>query len=97
MSHKYAPPFATLALIQNVGGRGGGAYTQDATFSLVITPSLDQEMFSGSVDAGFVLALPFHHGGLMCGMKIPLQDFVLKIQGGGVFAGHYGNTKIYNI
>ena len=24
-------------------------------------PSLDQEMFSGSVDADFVLALPFHH------------------------------------
>ena len=29
---------------------------QDATFSLAITPSLDQETFSGSVDAGFVLA-----------------------------------------
>ena len=36
MSHKYAPPFATLALVQNVGG----AYTRDATFSLAITPSL---------------------------------------------------------
>ena len=24
-------------------------------------PSLDREMFSSSVDAGFVLALPFHH------------------------------------
>ena len=50
-------------------------------------------MFSGSVDAGFVLALPFHHGdlepdcvgvstrggGLMCGIKIPLQDFALKV------------------
>ena len=35
----------------------------DATFSLVITPPnpLDREMFSGSVDAGFVLALSFHH------------------------------------
>ena len=34
----------------------------DATFSLAITPSLDQEMFSGFVDADFILALPFHHG-----------------------------------
>ena len=42
----------------------GFAYTQDATFSLAITPSLDREMFSGSVDAGFVLALPFHHADL---------------------------------
>ena len=32
-----------------------------ATFSLAITPSLDRDIFSGSVDAGFVLALPFHH------------------------------------
>ena len=48
-----------------VGGRGrGGAYMRDATFSLAITPSLDREMFSGSVDAGFVLALAFHHGDL---------------------------------
>ena len=52
-------------------------------------------MFSGSVDAGLVLALPFQHGdlepdcvgvstrgGLMCGIKIPPQDFVLKMQGG---------------
>ena len=53
------PPFATLALVQNAGG----AYTRDVTFSFTITPSLDREMFSGSVDAGFVLALPFHHGG----------------------------------
>ena len=53
-------------------------------------------MFSGSVDAGFVLARPFHHGdlepdcrsfdhreggggGLMCGIKLPLQDFALKM------------------
>ena len=26
--------------------------------------SIDREMFSGSVDAGFVLALSFHHGDL---------------------------------
>ena len=49
------------------------------------------------MDAGFVLALPFHHGylepdcverrgggggGLMRGIKIPLHDFALKMQGG---------------
>ena len=51
-------------------------------------------MFSGSVDAGFVLALLFHHGDLepdcvgastrggLCGMKIPPKDFALKMQGG---------------
>ena len=33
----------------------------DATFSLTITPSLNREMLSSSVDAGFVLALPFYH------------------------------------
>ena len=37
--------------------------------------------------------------GLMCGIKIPLQDFALKMQGGlcasgGVFAGHYSSTKL---
>ena len=52
VSRKYALPFATLALVQIAGG----AYTRDATFSLAITPSLDREMFSGFVDAGFVLA-----------------------------------------
>ena len=60
MSRNYAPPFATLALVKTAGG----AYTRDATFSLAITPPLDREMFSGSVDAGFVLALPFYHGDL---------------------------------
>ena len=49
---------------------------------------------SGSMDAGFILALPFP-GGLMGGIKIPPQDFALKMQGelmheGGMFAGHYG-------
>ena len=57
VSRKYAPPFATLALVQSEGG----AYTRDATFSLAITPPLDREMFSSS---GFVLALPIHHGDL---------------------------------
>ena len=61
-------------------------------------------MFSGSLAAGFVLALPSHHGdlepdcvgvlmrgeGLMHGVKVPLQNFALKMQGGLVFAGHYG-------
>ena len=67
------------------------------------------------MDAGFVLALPFHHGdlepdcvevstrgggGLMRGIKIPLHDFALKMQGGlmregGVFAGHYGNCMTF--
>ena len=58
MSHKHAPLFATLALVQSTGG----AYTRDVTFSLANTPSLDREMFSNSVDAGFVPVLPFHHG-----------------------------------
>ena len=37
VSRKYAPHFATLALVQSAGG---GAYTRDATVSLAITPSL---------------------------------------------------------
>ena len=39
-------------------------------------------------------------GGLMRGIKIPLQDFALKTLGGlmregggGVFAGHYGTCR----
>ena len=43
VSRKYAPSFATLALVQNAGGGGGGgggAYTRDATISPAITPSL---------------------------------------------------------
>ena len=36
MSRKYAPPFATLASVQNAGG----ACTRDATISLAITPPL---------------------------------------------------------
>ena len=36
----------------------------------------------------------------MCRIKIPLQGFVLKMQGelmheGGVFAGHYGILDVY--
>ena len=60
MPRKYTPPFATLALVQTAGG----VYTRDATFAFAITPSPNREMFSGSVDASFVLAVPFHHGDL---------------------------------
>ena len=54
-------------------------------------------MFSGSVDAGFVLALPSHHGDLepdcrsfdegclMRRIKLPMQDFALKMPGGGAY------------
>ena len=65
-------------------------------------------MFSGSVVAGFVLALPFHHGelepdyvrvstggGLMCGIKIPLQDFALKMQGDLCARGAYLRDTIW--
>ena len=60
------------------------------------------------MDAGFVLALPFHHGdlepdcvevsmwgggGLMHGIKIPLHDFALKMQGGG--GGAYARGGVY--
>ena len=38
--------------------------------------AIDQEMFSGSVDTGFVLALPFHQGDLT------VQEF----QRGGAYA-----------
>ena len=63
VSRKYAPPFATLTLVQSARG----AYTRDATFSFAITPpppGLDGETFSGFVDACFVLALQFDHGNL---------------------------------
>ena len=36
VSRQYAPPFATLASVQNAGG----AYARDAMIFLVITPSL---------------------------------------------------------
>ena len=36
VSHKYAPPVATLASAQNARG----AFARDATISLAITPSL---------------------------------------------------------
>ena len=37
MSRNYAPPLATLVQYKT---QGGGAYAQDATISLVITPLL---------------------------------------------------------
>ena len=43
VSRKYAPPFATLALVQNAGG----AYTRDATIPLAITPSLSSLLGEG--------------------------------------------------
>ena len=61
---------------------------------LTNTLAIEQKKFSGSADAGFVLALSFHHGDLeadcvgfdevgggwlMQGIKIPLQDFALKL------------------
>ena len=49
---KCAPPFATLALVHIYTGLYPGC-----DISLAFTPS-------ASVDAGFVLALPFHHGDL---------------------------------
>ena len=51
------PHFAPLALVQSTEW----AYTRDATFSLVIAPSLDQSKNVDIADAGFILALPFHH------------------------------------
>ena len=50
------------------------------------------------MDARFVPALPFHlepdcverRGGLMRGLKIPLHDFVLKMQGGLMRGGGGG-------
>ena len=50
----------------------------DATFSLATTPSLNRDVFSGSVDAGFVLVLPFHHRDLE-----PDCVGVLTREGGG--------------
>ena len=79
---------------------GGRRQFNSRKLSGLIKLAIDQEMFSGSADAGFVLVLPFHHGdiepdcigvstrerrGLMRGIKIPPQDFVLKMQGGGAY------------
>ena len=51
MSHKYTPPFGNLSLSTKRRG-GGGAYTQDATISLAIMPSLPG-MKSLSVGGGW--------------------------------------------
>ena len=63
MFRKYAPPFVTSALVQTAGGEELIRGMRHLSLA-IITPSLDREMFSGSVDAGFVLVLPFHHGDL---------------------------------
>ena len=66
VSRKYAPPFATLALVQSAGGGGGGGglYAGCDIFSRDYALPRSRNM-SGSVDAGFVLhALLFHHGDL---------------------------------
>ena len=47
-------------------------------------------MFSGSVDAGFVLALSFHNGDLEPDCVEVSTRGGLCARGGGVFAGHYG-------
>ena len=65
---------------------------------LANTLAIDREMFSGSVDAGFVLALPFAGGGwgAYAWNKNTSAKLCAKNAGGayaggqGVFAGHYG-------
>ena len=65
--------------------------------------AIDREMFSGSVDAGFVLVLPFHHGDLepdcvgasMRGAYARDENSSARLctknarGGGGIFVGHY--------
>ena len=46
----------------------------------MITPSLNREMFSGSVDAGFIFVLPFDHGDLEPCVGVSMRG------GGGVGA-----------
>ena len=48
------------------------------------TLAIDQEMLNGSVDAGFVLALPFHHR--------DLEPDCRSLDEGGLFAEHYGTS-----
>ena len=107
VSRKYVrpTPFCNLSL----STERRGAYTRDATFALTITPSLYREILSGSVVAGFVLAQPFHYGdlepdcvgvwmrgrGLMRGIKIPPQDFALKMQRRLMHEGHICGTLWY--
>ena len=65
MSHKYAPPFCNLSLSTK---HREGLYAGCDIFSCDYAPPPpippNPEMLSGSVDADFVLALPFHHGDL---------------------------------
>ena len=91
---------------------GGGRQFNSRKLSGLIKLAIDKEMFSGSADAGFVLLLPFHHGdiepdciggstrerrGLMRGIKIPPQDFALKMQGRLMHEGwaYLRDTTVY--
>ena len=84
---------------------------RDATYSLAITPSLDREMFSDSVDVFFVLALPFQpgdfepdcefrRGGAYVWDKNTSARLCTINAGGlmregGVFTGHYGKYSLF--
>ena len=85
--------------------------TVDSQLSGLNKLAIDREMFTSSVDAGFVLALPFQHGdlepncvgvlkrvegALMRRIKISLQDFSLKMQGGLMReGGHICGTRFH--
>ena len=58
VSCKYAPPFCNLTLSTK---RRGGSYTGCDIFSHHYAPP---PRLSGSVDADFILVLPFHHNDL---------------------------------
>ena len=64
MSRKYAPPFATLALVENTGG----AYTRDVTISLAIRPSLPVKL---DLNVGEVEA---KHEGLLSARRRDVPD-----------------------
>ena len=55
------PPFCNLSLSKN---RRGGLYAGCDIFSRNYAPHSIKKYLAVSVDAGFVLALPFHHGDL---------------------------------
>ena len=84
----YAPRFATLVLVDSVGG----AYMRDLTFYLANTPSLPVPRLD--VDIGTLYYRPIEAarnfdedhfgsmamvGGPICGIKIPVQELWLKM------------------